>query len=103
MAALWARRDQLDNVIRARVAKIVLSLRQELTEPSWLINTFDDLTLCSRERSVLEALHRGDTTRAIARMLSVSPRTVESTVSGLLKRFGCANRVELIGLDLLTH
>ncbi|WP_202923193.1 helix-turn-helix transcriptional regulator [Nesterenkonia haasae] len=102
LAALWARREGLDNEIRARVAKTVLSLRQELTEHSLLISTFEELTLGPRERSVLEALHRGDTTRAIARMLSVSPRTVEATVSALLKRFGCANRVELIGLDLLT-
>lgn len=102
LAALWFRRDSLEDEVRAHVAKTVLALREQLEEPSWLLSTFSDLSLSSRDRVVLEALHRGDSTRIIARTLSVSPRTVESTVSSLLKRFGCANRVELIALDLLA-
>ncbi|RJN33272.1 DNA-binding response regulator [Nesterenkonia natronophila] len=102
LSALWARRDELSAEIRARIAKTVMAQRHEATEPSWILNTFDDLTLCARERSVLEGLHRGDSTRVIARALNISPRTVEATVSAMLHRFGCANRVELISLDLLA-
>jgi DNA-binding NarL/FixJ family response regulator len=102
LSAMWARRDELPAEIRARVAKTVMTQRHKLTEPSWILNTFSDLTLCDRERSVLEGLHRGDSTRVIARTLNVSPRTVEATVSTMLRRFGCTNRVELIALDLLS-
>jgi DNA-binding NarL/FixJ family response regulator len=102
LSAMWARRDELPAEIRARVAKTVMTQRHKVTEPSWILNTFSDLNLCDRERSVLEGLHRGDSTRVIARTLNVSPRTVEATVSTMLRRFGCTNRVELIALDLLA-
>jgi len=52
----------------------------------------DGLTL--REQDVLRLLAEGLTDREIARTLSISPRTVESHVSSILRRLGLRNRAE---------
>ena len=103
LSAMWARRDELATEVRARLAKVVLEQRQTTTEPSWILDTFSGLTLCDRERAILEGLHRGDSTRMIARALNLSPRTVEAAISKMLHRYGCASRVELTALNLLAR
>lgn len=82
--------------------RTVLTLRQQATERSELLEGFEDLELDDRERAVVAGLLQGRSTQAVARRLNLSPRTVEATISALLQRFGCENRVELISLDLLT-
>jgi DNA-binding NarL/FixJ family response regulator len=47
------------------------------------------------EERVLTLLRRGDSNRAIAERLVLSPRTVESHVSRLLAKTGCRNRTQL--------
>jgi two-component system response regulator DevR len=56
-------------------------------------NTIDRL-LSSRELEVLRLLSEGLTDRAIADALAISPRTVESHVSSLLRKLGVRNRAE---------
>lgn len=48
----------------------------------------------SREREVLRLLASGLTDREIAASLAISPRTVESHVSSLLRKLGVRNRAE---------
>ncbi|MGI8830075.1 MAG: response regulator [Candidatus Limnocylindria bacterium] len=50
--------------------------------------------LSAREREVLRLLAEGMTDREIAGGLSISPRTVESHVSSLLRKLGVRNRAE---------
>jgi DNA-binding NarL/FixJ family response regulator len=50
--------------------------------------------LSAREREVLRLLAEGLTDREIARALAISPRTVESHVSSLLRKLGVRNRAE---------
>src|SRR5699024_7267301 len=101
IAARWARRAQMERSVRIETVRTVLTMRQQATERSELLENFEDLELDARERSVVAGLLRGSSTRTIARSLSLSPRTVEAVISGLLHRFGCENRVELISMDQL--
>lgn len=101
IAGRWPRRAQMPRSMRVEMVRTVLTLRQQAPERSELLENFDDLRLTVRERAVVEGLLRGRSTRAIAQSLSLSPRTVESAISGLLQRFGCENRMELISMDLL--
>jgi DNA-binding NarL/FixJ family response regulator len=48
----------------------------------------------ARERDVLRLLSEGLTDREIAASLAISPRTVESHVSSLLRKLGVRNRAE---------
>lgn len=50
--------------------------------------------LSSRERDVLRLLAEGLTDREIAAALAISPRTVESHVSSVLRKLGVRNRAE---------
>lgn len=101
IASRWGQLPQLARETRARVIRAVLAARRRAGEPSWLLDTFSDLALDQREVRILRALHAGHTTRSIAAQLHISPRTVEATISVMLRRFSCANRVELLSLDLL--
>ena len=53
-----------------------------------------DAVLSSREQEVLRLLAEGMTDREIAAALSISPRTVESHVSSVLRKLGVRNRAE---------
>jgi len=50
--------------------------------------------LSARESEVLRLLAEGLTDREIAGALAISPRTVESHVSSLLRKLGVRNRAE---------
>jgi two-component system, NarL family, response regulator DevR len=53
-----------------------------------------DTLLSSREQDVLRLLAEGMTDREIATALTISPRTVESHVSSVLRKLGVRNRAE---------
>ena len=101
IAARWSRRARMRRSVRVETVRTVLTLRHQAPERSEMLENFEDLTLTIRERTIVEGLLRGRSTRAIAQSLSLSPRTVESAISGLLQRFGCENRMELISMDVL--
>ncbi len=52
--------------------------------------------LTPAERRVLQELERGQSNKAIAAALIVSPRTVESHMSSLLAKTGCQSRTQLL-------
>jgi two-component system nitrate/nitrite response regulator NarL len=56
--------------------------------------TDPDALVSTREREVLRLLAGGMTDREIAATLAISPRTVESHVSSLLRKLGVRNRAE---------
>lgn len=59
--------------------------------------------LTPRERQIVLQLSKGQTSKEIARILDLSPRTIEDVRSRLLKKFGVRNAAELLahmtGLD----
>ena len=55
-----------------------------------------DTELTPAERRVLQTLELGLSNKAIAAVLIVSPRTVESHLSNLLAKTGCQNRTQLV-------
>lgn len=97
----WQRRHELDLSQRAWIVRTVLEARRRAPEGSWVLSTFTELDLSSREEQVLGLLRRGEPTRQVARVLRLSPRTVEATISQLLQRFSCRNRMELMELGLV--
>nr|WP_188550382.1 LuxR C-terminal-related transcriptional regulator [Sediminivirga luteola] len=60
-----------------------------------------DLALSERERLILASLRDGESTGTVARRVNLSARTVEGILSRLMRRFGCANRIELLDLGLV--
>jgi len=53
-------------------------------------------SLTTRERQIVMHLGEGRTSKEIARMLSISPRTVEAYRARLLKKYGAGNVAELL-------
>ena len=60
------------------------------------------LILTARERDVLACLLSGDANKDIALRLGCSVRTVEFHVSSLLRKAGCANRLQLVTHPLVA-
>lgn len=52
--------------------------------------------LTPRERQIVLQLSKGQTSKEIARILGLSPRTIEDVRSRLLKKFGVRNAAELL-------
>lgn len=52
--------------------------------------------LTAREEQVLELVEKGQTTKEIARLLSISPKTVEFHRHNLMQKFGASNMADLV-------
>jgi PAS domain S-box-containing protein len=69
-----------------------------------LSSTRQVLALSTRERQIVMHLGEGRTSKEIARMLDVSPRTVEAYRARLLKKCGAVNVAELLShLSTMPH
>lgn len=75
-------RDQL-------LARLVMSFAQVFDQPG-------NVSLTAREKDVLAGLRRGLTSKAIARELALSHRTIEDVRARLLKRLSVSNTAELL-------
>lgn len=70
----------------------------------WAVWAFEDISekrpvtvsLTAREREVSQLLLTGKTSKQIARILSISPRTIEGHRSSLLRKFGVQTPGELM-------
>ena len=81
-----------DAVFSPRLAGFVLdAFRGDLPIPA--DPELDQLS--ARERDVLRLIARGYTYKEVARRISVSPRTVETHVSSVLRKLQLSNRHEL--------
>lgn len=101
LAFLWMQREEVSRQTQVRIVRAVLAARRRTDEASMLLSLFSDLELDLREARILRGLHQGLPSQEIASRLHVSPRTVEAAISAMLRRFSCANRMELLALDLL--
>ncbi|MHB1132207.1 MAG: response regulator transcription factor [Chloroflexota bacterium] len=59
--------------------------------------------LSEREREVLRLAARGLTNKAIARELSLSPRTVQLHLALALRKLGVASRTEAVMMGVRQH
>lgn len=68
-------------------------------------NTADLLqpSITTREAEVLALVERGETTKEIARILKISPKTVEFHRHNLLKKFNASNMADLVHRSSLLH
>jgi len=71
------------------LARVVMSFAQVFDQPG-------AVSLTPREKDVLSGLRRGLTSKAIARQLNLSPRTIEDVRARLLKRLSVSNTAELL-------
>ena len=71
------------------LACVVMSFAQVFDLPG-------TVTLTGREKDVLAGLRRGLTSKAIARELKLSPRTIEDVRARLMKRLSVRNAAELL-------
>lgn len=99
LAQLWTRRAGLESATRIRLLTMVLDARRDADDESLIFRRTLRLRFDQRDVAVLDALCRGRTTAQIARQMHLSRRTVESAISGMLRRTGCRNRMELLALN----
>jgi two-component system response regulator DevR len=78
---------------RGHAAAVVEHLARSARSQAPASDSIDGM-LSSRERDVLRLLAEGMTDREIAAALAISPRTVESHVSSVLRKLGVRNRAE---------
>lgn len=71
-------------------------LRRAVWSFADLSETRNVLNLSGRERQIVMHLGEGRTSKEIARMLDISPRTVESYRARLLKKYNAHNVAELL-------
>jgi DNA-binding NarL/FixJ family response regulator len=85
-----------------RLVALVIEEFRERRRHKWipLLNQ-RGVELTSREWEVLELMRQGDTTAEIAERLFVSPVTVRTHVSAILKKLQVSNRKEAV--ELLDH
>jgi DNA-binding NarL/FixJ family response regulator len=68
----------------------------------WTPPAFEALPLTDREQAVLEHLSAGVTSADIARLLSISPRTVENYKRRLFTKLGAATQAQAVAIALRT-
>lgn len=95
---IMARRDR--SLFWCRVRGHSFTRDEPLARAVW---TFADLSssrpviqLTTRERQIVMHLGEGRTSKDIARLLDISPRTVEAHRARLLRKYGAANVAELL-------
>jgi DNA-binding NarL/FixJ family response regulator len=60
-------------------------------------------TLSARENEVLACLAAGDSNKAIARALGLSPHTVKRHVANILNKLGASSRVQAVARRIATR
>lgn len=101
LGQLWPRLPA-DSPVRRGAASVALALHRDAGDQPWIRESFiAEILPSAREREVFRGLSLGTPTHAIAMRMRLSPRTVEGIISRMLRRYGCANRVELLALALV--
>lgn len=76
------------------VTSVIVSDYQSRDGAHKVTDAYDNLT--DRERDVLKLLAEGYTNQQIAKMLVISPKTVEGHKTNLMSKLDVHNRVELV-------
>ncbi len=58
----------------------------------------DDTPITKREQEILELISKGNSTKEIARLLGISPKTVEFHRANLLRKFGARTSSQLVAM-----
>lgn len=66
----------------------------------WTAPTIGPLPLTERERTVLELVAQGHTSRRVASLLGVSPRTVENHKQRIFARLGVQNQAQAVAIAI---
>lgn len=95
---IMARRD--GSLFWCRVRGRTLTPEEPLARAVWSFADISDSrpmkSMTTRERQIVMHLGEGRTSKDIARLLTISPRTVEAYRARLLKKFGASNVAELL-------
>ncbi|MEW6141657.1 MAG: response regulator transcription factor [Chloroflexota bacterium] len=83
-----------DSYLSPSVTKLLLEDYQQMARTRGGHDPYERLT--DREREILKLLAEGRTTQEIARMLVLSPKTVERHKTGLMAKLDIHSRTELI-------
>jgi len=82
-----------DSFLSPSIARLLVDDYRELARAGKNKDTFEQLT--AREREILKLLVEGHSTHEIARMLVVSPKTVERHKTNLMAKLDIHNRLDL--------
>jgi len=85
---------QGDSYLTPAVAKLLVVNYQRTAGKQTTQDPYDQLT--ERERDVLKLLVEGYSTKEIADILEIAPKTVEGHKTNLMDKLGIHNRVELV-------
>lgn len=85
---------QGDSFLSPSIAKLLVENYQHLNISRKKLDPYDQLT--EREREVLKLLAEGHTTKEIADILSISPKTVEGYKTSLMDKLDIHNRIDLV-------
>lgn len=95
---IMARKD--GSLFWCRVRGHSFTRDEPLARAVWTFADLSDtrpvMSLTTRERQIVMHLGEGHTSKHIARMLQISPRTVEAHRARLLRKYGAANVAELL-------
>lgn len=83
-----------DSFLSPAVARYLIEDFRQDPSTKWARDSYNELT--GREREILKLLAEGYTTREIAQLLVVSPKTVEGHKTRLMAKLDLKNRVELV-------
>jgi DNA-binding NarL/FixJ family response regulator len=82
-----------DSFLSPSIARLLVDDYRQLAREGRNKDTFEELT--AREREILKLLVEGRTTPEIARMLVISPKTVERHKTNLMSKLDIHNRLDL--------
>ncbi len=95
---IMARRD--GSLFWCRVRGYTMTREDPLRNAVWSFADLSDIRpyqgLTTRERQIVMHIGEGRTSKEIARILELSPRTIEVYRAKLLKKFGARNMAELL-------
>lgn len=86
-----------NNVFATTLPQVMLAQQVNSVETAQAEQKFScQAKVSRREKECLYYLAQGMTAKEIARVLSLSPRTIEFYIENMKKKFNCSNRIELI-------
>jgi DNA-binding NarL/FixJ family response regulator len=83
-----------DSFLSPSVAKLLVENYKRTAPKGAIQDPYDRLT--EREREILKLLVEGYSTQAIAKMLVITPKTVEGHKTNLMAKLGIHNRIDLV-------